>query len=366
MLENAIVPRASIDEIVGLRSESLRLFREGYAMLREARSLADRASPQGYLPPMPEDAKRYLESCSERNEDDFQASMTKVVDQAIWDNLIHITGIERLMDAQARNEFRHQLRSSPPEVTVENCMATIETLMLDARHIFLRGIANVFARLDRRFRTHDAFSIGSKIIFDMAFDQYGSWSGRRCDEYLRDVERTFHVIEGREQPERYAGIIGAIDDQRKGYRAQSFEAQSEYFRAKAFKNGNLHVWFKRDDLVVEVNKLLAEYYGATLGDGSDETKAATKISRRQASPKTSVFFRRPTVSPNESSTKPIFGRAIASSNQTLELELFPNEHSTPAASSHALKSSLASPSNSSRTPDMPLFWQWTFSTYPRI
>src|SRR3546814_4602953 len=94
------------------------------------------------------------------------------------------------MDAEAREKFRHQLRTDPPEVSVENCLATVESLILDSRNIFLRGIANVFSRLDRRFRTHDAFAIGSKIIFDCAFSEYGSWSGRHCDEYLRDVERS--------------------------------------------------------------------------------------------------------------------------------------------------------------------------------
>src|SRR3546814_3048810 len=68
------------------------------------------------------------------------------------------------MDAEAREKFRHQLRTDPPEVSVENCLATVESLILDSRNIFLRGIANVFSRLDRRFRTHDAFAIGSKII----------------------------------------------------------------------------------------------------------------------------------------------------------------------------------------------------------
>src|SRR3546814_2180874 len=64
------------------------------------------------------------------------------------------------MDAEAREKFRHQLRTDPPEVSVENCPATVESLILDSRNIFLRGIANVFSRLDRRFRTHDAFAIG--------------------------------------------------------------------------------------------------------------------------------------------------------------------------------------------------------------
>src|SRR3546814_4715603 len=91
-------------------------------------------------------------------------------------------------------------------------------------------------------------------------------SDLHCDEYLRDVERTFHVLDGREQPDRYAGIIGAIDQERTGLERKAWVAESEFFRAKAFKNGNLHIWFKRDDLVIEVNKLLAEYYGASLGD----------------------------------------------------------------------------------------------------
>src|SRR3546814_10183613 len=91
-----------------------------------------------------------------------------------------------------------------------------------------------------------------------------------CDEDLRDVARTFHVLDGPEQPDRYAGIIGAIDQERTGLERKAWVAESEFFRAKAFKNGNLHIWFKRDDLVIEVNKLLAEYYGASLGDRSEE------------------------------------------------------------------------------------------------
>src|SRR3546814_1465535 len=109
---------------------------------------------------------------------------------------------------------------------------TVESLILDSRNIFLRGIANVFSRLDRRFRTHDAFAIGSKIIFDCAFSEYGSWSGRHCDEYLRDVERTFHVLDGREQPDRYAGIIGAIDQERTGLERKAWVAESEFFRSE--------------------------------------------------------------------------------------------------------------------------------------
>src|SRR3546814_15143282 len=142
------------------------------------------------------------------------------------------------MDAEAREKFRHQLRTDPPEVSVENCLATVESLILDSRNIFLRGIANVFSRLDRRFRTHEAFAIGSKIIFDCAFSEYGSWSGRHCDEYPRDVEQTSHVLDGRHQPARYDGIIGAHDQTRLGLEPKPWVAESEVCGAKVFKNGN--------------------------------------------------------------------------------------------------------------------------------
>src|SRR3546814_7678385 len=48
----------------------------------------------------------------------------------------------------------------------------------------------------------------------------------------------------------------------------------DYFRVRIFWNGNLHLWFERKDLLVEVNKLLAEYYGEVIGDGYDTTEAA--------------------------------------------------------------------------------------------
>ena len=33
---------------------------------------------------------------------------------------------------------------------------------------------------------------------------------------------------------------------------------------RGFRNGNAHVWFKRDDLVDRVNQLIGEYYGAPI------------------------------------------------------------------------------------------------------
>src|SRR3546814_9537323 len=133
MLENALVPRASIDEIVGRRTQSLELFQQGYAMIRSAREMAGRAAPNGYLPTFPDNIKYMLESCSERNESDFNAGVTKLVDQAIWDHLIHVTGIEKLMDAEAREKFRHPLRTDPRS---EEHTSELQSLMRNSYAVF--------------------------------------------------------------------------------------------------------------------------------------------------------------------------------------------------------------------------------------
>src|SRR3546814_1609476 len=49
--------------------------------------------------------------------------------------------------------------------------------------------------------------------------------------------------------------------------------EGDYFRVRVFKNGNLHIWFERDDLLQSVNLVLAEYYGEAIGDGYETNEA---------------------------------------------------------------------------------------------
>ncbi|MBS7671428.1 DUF4942 domain-containing protein [Croceicoccus gelatinilyticus] len=275
--DNLPVQRSTIEDIETKRHRALALYGEAFDLLQQAGDIADKASISGHLPGasyFPREFDRLLHPCGiktrpERREQ-FIDGIRKTLDRAIWKHLVEATDIEKLMDAQAREEFRDQLEKDPPEATAENCYTTLANLAGTADEIFMRGIANAFSKLDRRFRSHDGFKIGSRVVLNNALNDYGMWNhyGRK-DDVLRDVERTFHVLDGEEQPERAAGIVGAIDAQRSSMTAKAFVAHSDYFEAKVFKNGNVHVWFKRKDLLEEVNRLLATYYGATLGEGAD-------------------------------------------------------------------------------------------------
>lgn len=277
----AVMHRATMAEVEALRAVAL----ENHAKAFDALALAVESSaravqrqgdgPRAAAALLTE--KTYFPTGTDPRE--FYLEHTrKGLDRNIWSFLVDFMGLERVMDRTEREAFRKALQDDPPPATAENCAATFSRLLGDADLIFQRGIALAFSGLDRRFRSHDGFKIGSRIVLSYGMDSSGYWSRGR-DETLRDVERAFYTLDGKEQPERSGGIIGALSTA-KGNRwgAAAYMAETDYFRVRVFQNGNVHVWFKRDDLVEKVNQLLATYYGAALGAGPDaaETRAAPK------------------------------------------------------------------------------------------
>lgn len=216
--------------------------------------------------------------------DNFTAELTRQLDRAAWDNLLDLTGGRELMDRQAKEEWRASLKSPAP-FTVENCKATFAHLWGNRRELFLRGIANTFSRLDRRFRSHDGFKVGSRLIIERALDteyRAASWRHHERRDTFEDVERLLYELDGKPYPSRAERFKGE-GEPRPALIAEALHNFStcnlpavitgDYFRVRVFKNGNLHIWFERADLLEQVNRLLAEYYGEALGDGYNATEA---------------------------------------------------------------------------------------------
>jgi hypothetical protein len=206
----------------------------------------------------------------------FERLVTTLTDRGCWRALMRQLGFDRLLDRQAREEFEKSLQAQPPAFTEENCAASFGTLWASRREMYLRGIANTFMAMDRRFRSHDAFAIGNRLIIDRAFSGDSSWwvSDNRRDT-LHDVERIFRELDGKEPIQlQYGigkgesedeGIVGRVVHARQG-RDFPMVVENDYFRVRVFQNGNLHLWFTRKDLLKQVNALLLEYYRPVEGD----------------------------------------------------------------------------------------------------
>ena len=300
--EHIMVPRATIKQIVDERNALLAALgtaweKVGHASdaITEAVELAGKtvsekeimnwSHSEGYM-----HSERLL-SAERPEHEKFEKRARRNVDAAVWRRIVGLTQLERLMDATAKAELWSQLQTEPPEVTVENVTATIEGFMAEADMIFKRGIAICFSQLDRRFRSHLGFRIGTRIILDNAFDrETGQLHWGRQRDTMIDVERTFYVLDGEPAPEVYGGIIGQIQSERQNnssYGPRQSTVLSRYFEIRIFKKGTAHLWMRRDDLVCKVNKLLAEYYGEVMPDASNSREAraarqAAKSGRKMA------------------------------------------------------------------------------------
>jgi len=271
--QTGLMPRSTIAQLVGARLQAAQAFATAWEALEAAQKLAKTAAPSARfdLPWIAGGSCYGNQTVSFNTADAYRAYVEKGLNRSVWDHVIRSTNLDQLMDRHEREAFQAQLRDSPPEATVENIAATVERLLGDSDLIFKRGIANIFSKLDRRFRSHDGFKIGARLVLSCAISDFGTWNHYAGhDDNLVDIERTFAILDRQPQPTRDAGIVGAINAGRgRGLSRQAYEVSSPYFRAKMFKNGNVHLWFERDDLVERVNLLLAEYYGANLGVAPD-------------------------------------------------------------------------------------------------
>lgn len=201
----------------------------------------------------------------------FAEAITAAVDRRCWRHLLETLGFDQLLDRQARQEFHEGLNGTPIPFTVENCTATFGNIWENRRTLYLRGIANTFMALDRRFRSHDGFKIGARLIIERALGETLSWwSDYNRRDTLRDVERVFRELDGLGPCPESESIASLVTGHRG---ATPCVIHGAYFRVRVFGNGNLHLWFERKDLLTAVNMLLAEFYGEVIGDGFNDTEA---------------------------------------------------------------------------------------------
>lgn len=274
--ETGLTTDLAVTRICGMRdaalakmAEAADMIERGHALAAEASELADKASCG-----MP------FTLVDRRNTEDYgrlfarfdKVASLKVwkhhVDASVWRYVASATGLDRLMDAQAKQEFYAQLTSGDvPEVTEANIESTIDGFRQDARLIFQRGLARAFTGLDSRFKSHDAFRFEDRVIFERVFDGDGhiSYYSSAFDA-VTDVERVLAILDG-DDPDP-VGLRRLVMDSRRGWGARQSVCTSRYFRLRGFKNGNAHLWFTRPDLVEKANRVLADYYGAVLPDAA--------------------------------------------------------------------------------------------------
>ncbi len=193
------------------------------------------------------------------------------LDRAVWSHLIEETKFAGLLDAQAKSEFRAGIKDCPPPISEDNCTATFASIYADAEMVQNRGLVNNFVTLNSKdYKSNDCFSIGKRIIIEGVVEAFcGSWSWRYHHydkrDALIDLERTIDLLEGDQVKDPADSIARHIES--KGLKEQAFD--NRVFKIRWFLKGTMHVWIKSPEIRAKLNRMIAEHFGAQLGDGTD-------------------------------------------------------------------------------------------------
>lgn len=187
--------------------------------------------------------------------------MIRGFDAVAWRRLMHSSGLKTFMSSSRLAAWDQTIREKKAaEFTMENIQATFERLLGERENMMGEGIVSVFRGLSWSHKTNSPVKFGKKIILRSAFGYLIALSLDKT-RLVDDLVRFFHVADGKPQPD-HRDNFAALHTYRNAVEASAYE--SEYIEARGFLNGNLHIRFKRMDLVERMNEVIARQFPGAL------------------------------------------------------------------------------------------------------
>jgi hypothetical protein len=173
-----------------------------------------------------------------------------------WQILINKLGLRNIMSVKRRGEVDRQIEKGEcPDINEETILDVLLGLADQARGFAAEAAKEVFEILRPHrsgYKTNNVFRIGRRVILAHRVDQQYDGKKFRPTHYreqeLTAIDGIFHLLDGKGVMRENRGpLVNAILSSPDG------KGETDYFRFKCFKNGNLHIEMKRLDLVMELN-----------------------------------------------------------------------------------------------------------------
>jgi hypothetical protein len=180
---------------------------------------------------------------------------------AAWRYLVNRIELKKMASIARAKEIDKQLHERPdtlPDITMENIFGWLETMALKGTEFLNEAVIEVYGKLRpsymKRHKTNSAFRVGKKVILTgRVSGAYKAGHFRVAyyfEDELRALDNVFHMLDGKAlSAYRKGDLTTSIEDASEGV------GETDYFRFKCFRNGNLHLQFLRLDLVERLNAI---------------------------------------------------------------------------------------------------------------
>ena len=185
----------------------------------------------------------------------------------VWRGIVERLQLRSAMSEQRAKEMTKQLAEGElPEVTEESVASFAEHYMRQLDDMFAEKVRECFEWLrprQSRHKTNTELEVGRKVILTHVVEPgvngglhvayistWTNWSAR-----LTALETAFKALDnkGHSTSHYHSDLHVAINDACQS--GGSCSGVTDYFRFRAFKNGNLHLQFLRPDLLRRFNAL---------------------------------------------------------------------------------------------------------------
>lgn len=210
---------------------------------------------------------------------DAERTTREVLDSvkvSCWKHLIERLGVRKIISLKRGEELDRKLNDPKalPEITVDSVFETFDLLVGSANEFAKEAIQEVYEAFHVRKLHRDAShwerthtlktnqrnateDLGKKIIVtNVLRTEYGGGYrteyGRYGTDKLRALDKVFHTLDA--QPFAEAGYLSPLLDAIHAS-GPAGVGETPYFKFKCYGNGNLHLEFKRIDLLREFNRI---------------------------------------------------------------------------------------------------------------
>ena len=203
-------------------------------------------------------------------EEDTEEGIRQALKQVAWRVIFSKTGIRKVMSVARRKEMDSVLWASPgdprvaelPEISAEAIVDMVSGMAASVEDFLEEAIQEVYNFLkpgrEDPYRTNVAnrWKLSRKVIISGGVEKCAwreSFSVRySMSAVLEALSRVFSLLDGKGIGASY---YGELADAVETCTAQAPRAETEYFRIRCCQNGNLHIEFRRQDLLDRFNQL---------------------------------------------------------------------------------------------------------------
>jgi hypothetical protein len=264
-MSSDLAVRETLAALVAAYNQAQAEIREGYALLECAQQRLQAA----FL------AKDYTfqvnyehRSLSKVGEQAAQEDL-KRLKRAAWGALVERMELKRVLSMKRSQELDKQILDAKPELpelSEENVLSLFQDSLAHARESVTEKVREVYEFLHprggaaSRLKTNEKWRLGKKAILYAVELYNGGFRVRyRYDDKVTALDAVFHLLDGRGiVPTHHGPLFDAIEAS-----GAEGEGHTEYFRFRCCLNGNLHLEFRRPDLVDRLNAVAAD--GKSIG-----------------------------------------------------------------------------------------------------